>query len=192
MRFYLGILAAAVVIFFWGFAIWGNLAAQIGMLKPLPDEEPVVKAIVETKPPTGVYIYPMGGAEMAKLTGEAKDVAEKGLQDKMKAGPIVRLFINTAGSPPMLEVLATGFLHMLLAAAIMATLTRCVLSWAEFKARYAFVVSVAVFAAIWIDLSNAIWMRAPWDHQLFIAGYDVGGWILAGFPIAWGTRSDVA
>jgi hypothetical protein len=190
MRFYLGILAAAGVIFLWGFAIWGNLAAQIGMLRPLEGEGPVAQAILETKAPTGVYIYPMGGADLSKLTGEAKVAAEKALQDKMNAGPIARLFINTAGSPAMGEVLATGFLHMLLAAAIMATLTRSVLSWADFKARYAFVAAVAVFAAIWIDLSSAIWMAAPWDHQLFTAGYDIGAWLLAGVPIAWGTRGD--
>lgn len=190
MRFYLGILAAAVVIFLWGFVVWSMLAVQFGMLKPLPKEEPLLKAIAETNVPTGVYIYPMADAGMANLSGEAKDAAEKALQDKTRTGPIVRLFFNRTGSPAMGEVLATGFLHMLLAAAIMATLTRCVLSWADFKARYGFVVAVAAFAAVWIDFSDSIWMAAPWDHQLFTAGYDLGAWILAGVPIAWGTRRD--
>jgi hypothetical protein len=192
MRFYLGILAAAVAIFLWGFVMWELLAVRVGMLKPLPNEEPVVRALVDTDVPTGVYIYPLADAATAKLSGEAKDAAFKLLDDKAKKGPLVRVFVDREGKPYMdPKVLQLGFLHMLLAAAILATLTRSVLSWADFKARYAFVVAVGVFAAVWIDFSNAIWMAAPWDHQLFVAGYDVGAWILAGVPIAWGTRSDI-
>ena len=193
MRFYLGIFVAAAVIFFWGFVVWGMLAGQFGIFKPLPKEEPVLQALLESKVASGVYVYPLADAGMANLTGEAKDAAMKSLEDKANKGPIVRVFVDTQGRPYVdTNVFKLGFVHMLLAAAIMATLTRCVLSWADFKARYAFVVAVAVFAAVWIDFSNAIWMGAPWDHQLFTAGYDIGAWLLAGFPIAWGTRGDIA
>jgi hypothetical protein len=188
MKFYLGILAAAVVMFLWGFVVWGNLAFPLGALKPLPKEELFLQAIDEAKMATGVYVYPSADAGKTNLTGEAKDAAMKILDEKAKKGPLVRVDVNTQGRPMVdKDVFIMGFLHMLLAAAIMASLTRCVLSWADFKARYAFVVAVAAFAAIWIDLSNAIWMSASWRHQLFVAGYDLGAWILAGVPIAWGT-----
>src|SRR5262249_50710154 len=138
MRFYLGIFLSAVVVFFWGFVMWGLLAIPCGMLKPLPKEESIVQAIVAADVPTGVYVYPFPDPEMAKLTGDAKKAAEEAMSAKTMKGPIVRVFVDTQGRPyPDPNMFLVGFLHMLLAAAILASLTRSVLSWASFTARYA-------------------------------------------------------
>lgn len=178
MRFYLGVLLAAIVLFFWGFVYWTVLAAKVDLPQVVGPDHAVVKSLATQSLTHRVYVHD-GGRPDEK--GAGKDAAAE-------TGPVIYLMFRPRGGvPAMREIMVQGFLHMLLSAALFATFTRCAVSWCSFNCRWAFVAALGVVASVWIDLSAPIWWHFPWDQQLFQAGYHIGAWCLAGVPLAWAT-----
>lgn len=187
MKFYLGVFGSAIVMFAWGAFFWMVLPARWGMMQALPNEEAVFKALADGKPETGVYLAPWFPKEVESLPEKEREAITKATMQRHKSGPLVSVMYRTDGvdmeSP---SVMIQGFVHMLLTAAMLGVLVKSLLSWSTFGARWAFVVAVALIAAVWIDFSAAIWWHFPWRVQLFHASYHVSAWMLGALPLAWG------
>jgi hypothetical protein len=182
IRVVIGAVLSAVVLFFWGWAFWVYLPWSKQMLKPLPNESTVIHALKDNIPDSGVYFYPIA---VETTTEKDKAAAEKALQEKHKAGPLVRLVFRKDGvdmMDPM--VFALGFAHYLVTSLVAGMLLAMAANSLPYYAlRVLFVFLLGVFAAIAIDLSAAIWFHHPLEFQLFAAAFDVSNWLLAGIVL---------
>lgn len=190
MRFYAGILAGAIVMFFWGFFYWTVLPAKWGVIGSLSDEDAVVRILKNDGITPGKYMIPGMPAGVEGKSPDEQKKAREAAEKRFETGPMVWISYQSGGVNQK-ERLLNGFLHMILTCALAAVLTRSVVSWASFRARWFFVAALGLLASIWIDLAAPIWFVYPWSFQLYLAGYNVGAFALGGLPLAWGTQGEV-
>ena len=186
MRLVLGVVLAAVLMFLFAGFYWMILPPRIGIVHKLADNDPVLAALAVAKPDTGVYLHPWPYPEIQNLSIEEGEKLVEQFKKQHLDGPIVQVMVQRQGAGP--ETALFGILHMLVTAGFVGLLTRSACSGCGFGCRWMFIVSIGVVAAVWIDGSTVIWFHYPWDYQLFVAGYHVGAWVLAGVPLAWGAH----
>jgi len=74
-----------------------------------------------------------------------------------------------------------GFVHYFLTCLLIGVLMRMVLSsLASYGDKVKFTTLAGVAASFFTNLSDAIWMTAPLDYQIFVGIYDITVWIIAG------------
>ncbi|MFI5400044.1 MAG: hypothetical protein ACHQZQ_03205 [SAR324 cluster bacterium] len=170
-----GLSAAALMA--WGY-LWSLSPMAFAEVRPLPDEQAVLKVIRDTQLVTGVYSYP-GLAE-----GQGMDGA---FFDKIRSGPIVQIFMQREGYNPLnpLYYLAE-FVHYFLVSLAAGAL----LAWARpvlpsYGRRAGFVWALSAFAALYVDFSAPLWWHHPWGFHALAALYDAGCGLVSGLVLAW-------
>jgi hypothetical protein len=176
----LGALLAAVVLFVWGFLVWGLM--PVDPFLEVTDAPAFTQALTAQLPETGVYLLPAQGR-----TDEAYAAAV----ESMRRGPLAMVFFRRAGVEPLSAgFFALGFLHMLVSALIVAGLLRLVApALPRFGARFAFVALFGLAVGVWARLGEPVWWPIPWDFHLLYFVSDLGSWALAGLVLARFVRS---
>ena len=176
VRIVLGAVLAAAALFVWGALFWMVLPFGDWVLKPLPNDEAVTKALNDNLPANGVYIFP--GWDQASGP-EALEAA----MAKHRRGPIGQIIYAREGAEPMAPgTFLAGYLQMLASALLAAVLLRAAAP-ASFLARVAFAAALGLFAVVTVDVSNVIWFRHPWSMVALNGAYNLGGWLLAGLVL---------
>jgi hypothetical protein len=173
LRWVLGAVGAAVVMFLWGFVYWGLLPFGAASIHSLPNEDAVRAALRAGNLPTGVYYLPKMGTDPA---AEAHSLE----------GPIVKLYYRAEGGPPMSPArMGLGWLHGLVAALLAGYLLATVTGVMNtFPRRLAFVFALGLFGSFTMVLGDAIWWHHPLGFQLTQFGYHAVNWLLAGLVLA--------
>jgi hypothetical protein len=182
-----GALLAAVVLMVWGAVFWMVLPFHHFVLKPLPGGDAVVKAMKENIPETGVYLYPWCDGTCDGTASESQRAAvEERLMKQHREGPLVKVVYHKEGLDPMQPAtFVNGFLHHFLSALLAGgLLTLALPSLKSYGSRVAFVFLLGVFAAVAVNLTEAIWLHQPWAYTLFYVSMYVSNWLLAGLAMA--------
>jgi hypothetical protein len=169
---------AAVALMAWTYLFWAVSPLPFSVVRPLPDEEAVLKVFRDTQLVTGVYNIP-GLAEAQGMDGA--------YFEKAKAGPIGQIFFRREGSNPLnpLPYLA-GLAHFFLVGLALGAL----LLWVRpvlpgYGARLGFVLAVSACAALAVDFAPPLWWHHPWGFHALTALYDAGSGLVSGVVLAW-------
>jgi len=170
--------AAAVVLMIWGFLYWTVNPWSRQVLRGIEGEDAVIETLRNAIPETGVYFMPSEG-----MTSET---SHESFVEKHERGPIIRLMFRSQGADPMApSVFILGFIHFFLSAFVMAMIVMKVQPLLPgFRKRLDFIVLIALFAVLFIDWSDPVWMYTPTSYAWFLTVYHVVGWLLAGSVIA--------
>jgi len=181
MRFILGALLSAVVLFVWGFIFWTQLPMMDLMFPALPNESSLDQALKDI-PASGEYLFPEWHAAKGKT-----DTPEGKIWDaKVRQGPVGRIIISKEGASPMdPKILVLGFVHFLIASVMAATLLTLALpGLPTYGTRLLFVTALGVFASVTLNLMDSVWFHRPWLVPLVLTGNHIVGWFLAGLVLA--------
>lgn len=175
-RVVLASILGAVVFMAWGFAFWVGGLAPEDLVKSAPDEPAALVALSASFPESGVYVLP----------SPARGMENPDFVARHASGPIAQVFIQREGAPANdPQLYALGFLHDAVSAFLLALVLAGVSSGLPgFGQRWFALVLVALFAAVAQEGAGIIWWGHDAAYHLWIAGYSVAGWALAGLPIA--------
>ncbi|MEM7315000.1 MAG: hypothetical protein AAF497_17780 [Planctomycetota bacterium] len=177
MRFIIGAILSAVLLFFWGFYYWtiNPMASQI--IQPVPNDAALVGEMTNLIGKSGVYYMP----PMPTDENNADLMAE--FTERHEAGPIARIFYRHEGATPMDPMtMLKGFLHGLLVS-VLAGLILLAASPNSYPNRVMLIFWVGVFTAVWTQLSNNIWWYYPMNYCLLEMGYYIVGALLIGLAM---------
>lgn len=210
-RVILGSLLSAILMFAWGFLVWGYIGPEFGprlgkfdpyrMLPPETSEK-VLAALQDVG--SGTYMYP--GPEEPEAPPPAD--ADKAPADDApgKAAPelaptaeavegtlILHYSQHKATMDEMTQVMAIGFAHMLFAAFLMACLLRIAAPAIKtFGSRVSFVIAMGLMGTVFILGRDIIWFHQDMGHYLFLGGYYFGAFLLAGLVLGALIRPETA
>lgn len=174
-RTVLGIVVAAVVLYAWGFLVWGVVPYPAVVWKKPVDEEAARKALREQFPERGTYVVP----------GAGHDEAVK--EALFKQGPVAMVHMTHPAGRPLADpsIMIGGFVLNLVALVLIALILRRVgAAMPGYGERVGFVALIGLTAALLIDGGDAVWWQIPWEWKLYQAGYDFSFWLIAGLILA--------
>ena len=182
-RTLLGALAAAVVMFLWGFVSHMFLGLGDFGVKEIPNEAAVLAAINSNVQGQGFYYYP----GMGKPQNEVTEADQKLWEEKYRAGGHGVLIYTPAGKAfSFPAALGTQFLTALVASLVAAFLLSNALgSLAGFLGRTLFVGALGLFSSFDILIPYWNWYDFPANYVLGSAADRVIGWTLAGAVLAF-------
>jgi len=176
VRFVLGTLLGALVLFVWGFVYYAALPFGQKVMGAVPDDLAASTAVLGK---TGVYYYPFMGEEAMGDPAAAEAWAAR-----HRRGPLLFITYRAEGSDPMApRMFVQGFLHFWLSTAL-AGLLLALAAPATYGARALFLFLAGLFAAVAVGLSPAIWWYQPWSFTLYQAIFPASGWLLAALAMA--------
>jgi hypothetical protein len=169
---------SALALMVWGYLFWAVSPLQFSVIKPLPDEDAVLRVFKDTQLSTGVYSFP------GLVEGQGMDGA---FFEKTRSGPIGQIFIRREGFNPLnplntLLALAHFFAVALLAGGILLLVRPALPSYGL---RVLLVFALSAFAALSLDFSGPVWWHHPWGFHAMTALYNAGGGAISGLILAW-------
>jgi hypothetical protein len=169
MRFALGSVIAAAVMFALGFVFFGLLGEM--MFDPL---DPGIAASVQsslggTLPATGTYSVPIG--EEAWMRGPSAVVQ----------------YVAVGGAPDMGMAMGMGFVHFLLSALLIGYALKAV--GGDFARQANVMIWFGLAAAVFMHLGDPIWYGFAWRNTLFQFVADAVMFIAGGLVLAWWLNS---
>ncbi len=180
-RLILASVLSGVVLMGWGFYFWAFSPFGDAMFNRTPNEIAVAEYLKETLKETGNYVIPYPDKEAMNFNNEA---LMKAFQERHKIGPIVQIIFQREGLDPTSPLAyIIGFAHFVLSSLI-AGILLAIARPGNFMGRWIFVSLLGIFAAVTIDGATLIWFHHPLKMVLVQMGFDVAGWILAGFVLA--------
>lgn len=173
-----GIAFSAIAMVAWSVIFWMVSPMAISAYKPLPDEDAVIKALVDTKVVTGVYRFP-GLAEGQPADGK--------YFDKHKRGPIGQIFYQQEGSNPYSpRTVILGLVHALLISALATGLLVLVLpALPTYARRLGFLFGLGLFAALALDFADSVRWQQSWSHHGIVALFDIVNGFISAIVLAW-------
>ncbi len=178
MRFLLGSILSAIVLFLWGFLYWGVLPFSGQVIQPMPAGDEVSAVLQKNIDQTGVYVLPGVPAD------QTDETAIEAFTAKHEAGPIAMLFYRQQGVQPMSpRTLAAGFVHSLLVT-FLAGILIVAASPRTYPNRVMLIVWAGIFCTAWVHISDVIWYYYPWNFCFLYMLYHIIGALLVGLIMA--------
>lgn len=170
MRLVIFSLAAGAAMWILGFVFYG-LLSHLGWSAAPEATQLALHEALKALPGNGTYVVP------------APDTPA--LVAAYQAGPIAQITYHAAGGPvadPL--VFVGGFFQFTLVAALIGWLIAGLGNRIDIIGRIRVVLGLAAIAVVFLDLSDAIWMRGDWQHAIYTAVADfiilgTGGLIMA-------------
>lgn len=183
-RILVGGIVGGLVLFFWG--AFSHMVLPLGEvgIETIPNEAPLIQAMREALPGSGLYLFP--GYDLSRKLSEAE---LQTWQEKYKVGPTGFLVYRAKGSEPMgmskfITELSSNILAALVAAFLLAR------SRASFAGRILFVTLLGLFAWLSISVSYWNWYGFPLDFITAEGIQQIGGWLITGLALAAIVKGD--
>lgn len=178
-RLALGSVVAAVLMFFWGFLYWAVSPIPLQIMRGVPDEPALSKALAEALPRSGVYVLP-----------HPQGVSQDEFLKRHQAGPLAQILIQTRGEDPMQgSIFFWGFVHMLASAFLLGLVLRAAApASSSYAARFRIAALAGLAGAMYSNLGRPIWWHQTWDFHLMYFAFDLGSWLLAALALAYFVR----
>lgn len=171
----LGVVLAAIALFFWGFIYWGFGPYRTMIWQQAADDGQAGKALLDHFPNNGTYFVP--GADHDQATAE-------GLYEQ---GPVAFVHMISASGRPMFDtsIMIQGFLLNLVVIVLIAVLLhQVVAALPTYGARVKFSLLSGLIAAVLIDCGDSVWWQIDWPWMLYNAFYHFTAWLLTGLILA--------
>ncbi len=182
-RTIVGIAVTSVVVFLWGFLVWGLGPYKTMIWKHTRDDAAAGSALREHFPENGTYLVP----------GFANDDAT--MESLSKKGPVALVhMIAVGGAAPMDPmVMVKGFcLNLVVIILIALLLQRVVSALPTYGSRVMFVALAGLAATVLIDGGDIVWWNIAWPWKLYQGFYAFTFWVIAGLILAWSVRPKTA
>lgn len=171
----LGIAAATVVLFLWGFLYWGLGPYRTMIWHQTADDVAAGQALLEYFPQNGTYYVP----------GFDRDQAEN--EELFNQGPVAFVHMLSANGRPAFDVsiMIQGFMLNAVVVVLIVLILHQVKSavpsyWGQVK----LISLIGLTAAVLIDCGAAVWWQIDWPWKLYQAFYDFSAWVVAGLVLA--------
>jgi hypothetical protein len=189
IRYLVGSLLAAVVLFFWGFLFWGVSPIPYLFMHRFANEDEVTQVLQKNAPESGAYFLPFPAD-----AGSSDAEAHKALLERHRKGPLVEVQYNKDGADvesPLMYVF--GFGQIFLASLLVGLLLWLALpNLHAYPTRVLFVFLAGVFASAAITLAEPVWFHHPWVGAVNVAIHHLVGWLLAGLVMGLVIRPKAA
>ena len=176
MKFLMGVVVTAVVLFFWGFVFWMMMPFPKNVYRTAPQQDTYVDQLQAAISEPGAYLIP---------AGMSADPTDPTIQERHLAGPLVTILYRGEGAPVQgASVFMNGFLHMLVAA-ILAGMIVISSGRQTYFGRFMVIFWVGIFAAVWTQVSKVVWFYYPWNYCLLEMGYIASSILWMGLILAF-------
>jgi hypothetical protein len=171
----IGIVLAALAMFFWGMLYWGFSPLPYTGWKRIADDEAAQRALKQYFPETGTYYIPGMYNEPALL------------ERLHSQGPVGFVHITARDGRPLQDVAVMGKgLGLYLAAAMLFLLRMAGAAAFAYGQRVRLVAAAALLAVLMIHVGDTVWWFLPVNWKMFQLVYDllaliIGGAVLARF-----------
>jgi hypothetical protein len=167
-------LLAAVVLFVWGAVWWMALPFADWAMRPVPNEEAVIAALKTSLPESGTYFSPYRDQN-------ATPEQDAALMERHRQGPLAQvIYLKDGMDPKAPAAFAVGFVQILLSTLVAGVLLRLAApALRSYLERAGFVVLLALFAVVALNLADIIWFHYPWAYPVMRSGFVLSGWVLA-------------
>ncbi|MEX1233025.1 MAG: hypothetical protein WEB58_22440 [Planctomycetaceae bacterium] len=174
-RTVLGIVAAQIVLYLWGFLVWGLGPYREAIWKKPTDDDAAQQSLLTYFPTEGTYFVP-----------SAQEDGEK-MEKLYKDGPLVMVHVLSIRGKPVadMSVMINGFFWNLLVIVLIAIwMKRYAHAFPTYGERFGFVAFAGVIAAVLIDGGGVAWWRMDIPWKIYQGLYDVSVWVIAGAILA--------
>ena len=174
-RLVLGVVLAALAMFFWGFLYWGLNPIPYTSWKKSTDDVAAGEALRRYFPESGTYYIPdvrQDSATVARL---------------YEQGPVGFVHLTSREGRPQQDamMMVRGLLLYLVTAFVLALLMRMALpALPTYGRRVAFAALGGLAAALLIDIGDSVWWYIPIGWKLHQALYDATVWLVGGLVLA--------
>ncbi len=176
IRFIGGSILASIILFMWGFVVWGigNPYYSKEIWKAPTDETVAAKVLLEQFPANGVYQVP-------------SHHNENGLEGRYQSGPIAFVHMIVADGREMMdpEIMTTGFIvntiYVFVLAGILWRIRDAVPTYLQ---RVWVVFWLGVMAAVFSNLGDVTWWQLDLRWELYDAMYTVTAFLVTGLVLA--------
>jgi hypothetical protein len=177
MRTVIGTIAASIVLYVWGFFVWGGVLYPYytGIWKPATDDDAAAQSLREQFPADGVYYVPSHHAD--------EEVINAGFEQ----GPVAIVHILDADGRSRMDssIMIKGFVLNVVGVALIALMlhmTRAALP--SYLDRVKVTAVVGLTAALLIEIGDHIWWGIDLRWKLYHAFYTCTAWIVTGLVLA--------
>ncbi|MDA7979867.1 MAG: hypothetical protein MPJ50_13955 [Pirellulales bacterium] len=183
IRVILGSILSAILMFAWGFVVWGIVAAtmsdKLGRFTPyqsLPQEVETSMLDAMKDSSSGMYLYPNPDFSTEEKKNETKQ--------KAADGPFMIVAYSTQGEDNEMMTYGIGFAHMLFTAFLLGSLLRIAApAIKSIGSRVSFVIAMGLTMTVFILGRDIIWYHQDIGHYFFLAVYYLGSFIMAGIVL---------
>jgi hypothetical protein len=146
IRAAVGIGAATLAVYGWGFVFWGTSGLPYGAWKQVDDEVEVWQLLKQHFPTDGVYAIPGYGGD------------EKDTMKRFENGPVAFVYMTAGEGQPMhdMSIMISGLGVYLAVSAVMFALLK-VGNIALYRRRVGFCMLVGVAGALAITIGDVVW-----------------------------------
>jgi hypothetical protein len=159
----LGIALASLAMYVWGFLFWGLSGLGYKSWKATTHDPAAQRALLDHFPESGTYYVP------------AMSHDRRELETLFSNGPVAFVHLIREGRPladP--SIMIQGFVLYLGVATLMAAILRKAgPALAGSRERFTQLLLVGIFAALLVDVGDAVWWKIPWAWKLTQAGYNI-------------------
>jgi len=169
MRIVAGIVVAAIVLWVWGFIVWGFGPYQTAIWQAPSDAPAAGEVLKEHFPSNGVWFVPPN-------TGDTEQMSAA-----YEAGPVAFVHMMKVDGRPMMDasIMAKGFVHNLLVilclAGLLLMLKKALPTWGS---RVLFGLVAGFTAAFLIDGGAVVWWQYDLVWKLYMGIYDVSVYVI--------------
>ncbi|NUM52960.1 MAG: hypothetical protein HUU46_04890 [Candidatus Hydrogenedentes bacterium] len=178
-RTVLGVLAASIAIYLWGFLYWGAVGVQTWVWKNPVDGAAAQRALSEIFPEEGTYYVPSPG--------------QPDWEKHMSTGPLAFVHMIDRDGRPIVDpsIMLKGFILYLVTVAVLALMMRAALpALPTYGSRVYFVALAGLVSMLLVDIGEHVWWVLPFRWKLVQGVYNFGAWLLAGAVLAFFVRPE--
>lgn len=171
-RLVLGVVAATLAVYFWGFLYWGLNPLPYQAWKVAPDDAAAQQALRDAFPESGTYYVPANA-------NPARD-------ELYLAGPVAFVHLDRDGRPSFVPAqMVKGFVLVAVTVSLIAlALRRSLAGLPSYGARAGVAITWGLAAALMIDIGDNVWWFVPIEWKIHQAIYDASAFAIAGLVLA--------
>ena len=170
----IGVVIASVVLYVWGFLVWGIGPYATLFWKQAKDDEVAGQMLLEQFPENGTYYVPAFTHEQAKI------------EQLFEQGPVafVHMLAVDGRSPVDPAIMVQGFVLNLVVIVLVAMLLNQVApALPTYIDRVKFVALAGLASAILIDIGDCAWWQMDWGWMAYRGTYHVSAWVVMGLVL---------
>jgi hypothetical protein len=178
----LGTILGGIAAFVWSTISWTVLPWHEKPMLHFQNEDEVSAVIASHAAQSGMYLLP-AGPSLEGMSAEQKKVAQAGVMEKMRQGPIIFAAVHRGGFGSYANGLIIQFLS-LMAAAFLLTWLLLQTSGLSYRRRVLFLAVVGLAASVIVNLPDWNWWGFSGVYTVVNLADFTLMWLFAGLVIA--------